>query len=143
MTSKRGNLSNAGGTVDYVNDILNTPASMPFYSQVVWAGDTAYLAGQIALDTSGNLVPGGITSETEKIFDNLEITLSAIGLTLNDVPKASVYLTNMEDFAAMNAVYSKRMGKARPARETVIVKGLAKNATVEITLTAYKGNSNN
>jgi len=136
----QGETSHAGGSVQYVNNIPDTPATRPFFSQVVWAGDTAYLSGQIALDpTTNQLVEGGLVAETETIFDSLEKTLAGVGLSFADVAKVSVYLIDIEDFQPMNEVYARRIGNARPARETVVVKSLARGARIEITMTAYKG----
>ena len=136
----RGEITNSGGSVEYQNNIPNAPAPAPFFSQVVWAGDTAYLAGQIALDPATNkLVEGGLPAETERTIDNIEAVLKGIGLSLSDVAKASVYLTSAADAPVMNEIYQRRFGKARPAREMLFVSGLALGAKIEITVVAYRG----
>lgn len=140
MKNVKGKITNAGGSVEYVNDIPGAPAPAPHFSQVVWAGDTAYLAGQIGLDpATGKLVEGGIVNEVERTIDNIEALLAGVGLRLADVAKVSIYLTDMADFSKMNEIYFRRFGAARPARETVAVKTLALEAKIEITLTAYRG----
>ena len=142
MKNRTGELTNAEGSVEYQNGIPNAPAAAPFFSQVVWAGDTAYLAGQIALDAATKkLVEGGITAETEKTFDNMEAVLHGAGLTIKDVAKISVYLTNISELPAFNEIYQRRLGKARPAREMIEVKSLAFGAKVELTITAYRASA--
>ncbi len=113
------------------------PKAIGPYSQAVIEGGFLYASGQIPLDpASGELVPGGIEPSAERIFDNLEAVLGEGGLTLDDVVKATVYLTRTEDFPAMNAVYARRFGDHRPARSTVTVAGLPKGAPLEIDLIA-------
>ncbi|MEP7132454.1 MAG: RidA family protein [Acidobacteriota bacterium] len=113
------------------------PKAIGPYSQAVIEGGFLYASGQIPLDPeSGELVSGGIEPSAERIFDNLEAVLREGGLTLQDVVKATVYLTRTEDFPAMNAVYARRFGEHRPARSTVTVAGLPKGAPLEIDLIA-------
>ncbi len=113
------------------------PKAIGPYSQAVIEGGFLYASGQIPLDPeSGELVSGGIEPSAERIFDNLEAVLKEGGLTLQDVVKATVYLTRTEDFPAMNAVYARRFGEHRPARSTVTVAGLPKGAPLEIDLIA-------
>lgn len=132
-------ITNSGGSVQYVNYIPDAPPAPPFFSQAVWAGNTAYLSGQIGLDAETlKVVQGGIVPETEKTLDNIELVLKGLGLGLKDVAKVSIYLTDMSDFATMNEIYKKRFADCRPARETVAVKELALGAKIEITMTAYK-----
>ena len=131
--------SNTGSSVEYINNIPNVPPAAPYFSQLVWAGNTAYLSGVIGMSPVTNkLAEGGISAEAEQIFDNIENTLKGAGLTFNDLAKVSIYLTSMADFQKMNEIYIRRMGSARPARETVAVNGLALNSAIEITVTAYK-----
>jgi 2-iminobutanoate/2-iminopropanoate deaminase len=85
---------------------------------------------------TGELVPGGIEAGVERVFDNLEAVLEAAGASLDDVVKTTVYLLRMSDFAAMNAVYARRFGNHRPARSTVAVAQLPKDAAVEIDVIA-------
>lgn len=114
------------------------PKAIGPYSQAVVEGGFLFASGQIPLDPkTGELVAGSIDVSTERIFDNLQAVLSASGLTLADVVRTTVYLVRSEDFAPMNAVYARRFGDHRPARSTVIVAALPKDAPVEIDLIAH------
>jgi 2-iminobutanoate/2-iminopropanoate deaminase len=118
----------------------NGPAAIGPYSHGVWAGDLLFLSGQTPIDpATGSLVPGGVTEQTERVFDNLAAVLGDAGLTLHDVVKVNVFLTTMDDFAEMNAVYGQRFGEPHPARSTVAVAGLPLGARVEIELVAQRG----
>lgn len=113
------------------------PKAVGPYSQAVLDGGFLFSSGQIPLDpATGELVPGGIENAVERVFDNIEAILKASGLTLDDVVKTSVYLLRMTDFAAMNGVYARRFGNHRPARSTVAVAELPKDASVEIDVIA-------
>ncbi len=115
----------------------NAPKAIGPYSQAVVEGGFLFAAGQIPLDPkTGDLVAGGIEPSAERVLDNLEAVLKAAGLTFSDVVKTTVFLTKAEDFAALNAVYARRMGDHKPARSTVIVAALPKNAALEIELVA-------
>lgn len=128
----------AGGAV-FVTGIADAPAAAPFLSQLVVAGETVYLSGQIAVDpATGKMVPTGVVAETERIFDNCEAALRGVGLAFSDVTKVSVYLTNFDEFPQFNEIYIRRMAGCRPAREALGVSRLALGATVEVTMTAYK-----
>ncbi len=117
------------------------PKAIGPYSQAVVEGGFLFAAGQIPLDPkTGELVTGGIEQSAERVFDNLEAVLKAAGLTFSDVVKTTVFLTKAEDFAALNGVYAKRMGEHKPARSTVIVAALPKNAPMEIELVARAKN---
>lgn len=114
------------------------PAPVAAYSQAIRAGEFLYLSGQIALDPStGQLVPGGIEAETRRVLDNLGAVLEAGGATLADVVKVTVYLTDMLDFAAFNAVYVTYFPDQPPARATVAVVGLPRGVRVEIDAVAW------
>lgn len=103
------------------------------YSQAVRAGDTLWLAGQIGLDPdTGALVEGGVESQTARAIDNLQAVLLAAGLDLQHVVEVQVFLADMGDFAAMNAVYATRFPAPAPARTTVGVAALPLGAAVEI-----------
>lgn len=107
------------------------------YSQAVEAGGLLFLSGQIPLDhTSGKLVEGSIGEQTAQCFKNLFQVLDAAGLTAGDVASVQVFLTDMNDFAAMNAVYAQQFAKPFPARTTIGVASLPAGARVEIALTA-------
>ena len=90
------------------------------YSQAVISGDFVFISGQIPLDPkSSNVVEGGIEAQTVQVLENLKNILESIGLTLDDVVKISVFLSNLNDFQAFNRVYSKYFDKNLPARTTV------------------------
>ena len=109
------------------------PAAIGPYSQGIVANGLLFTAGQIALDpATGQLVAGDVTAQTERVLKNLEAVLASAGATWKDVVKTTVYLQNMSDFPAVNEVYGKMLGEARPARSTVQVAGLPRNAAVEI-----------
>jgi 2-iminobutanoate/2-iminopropanoate deaminase len=105
----------------------------------VWAAELLYLSGQTPLDpVVGKLVDGDIGVQTGRAFDNLEAVLKAAGLSMDHVIKVNVYLTDMGNFAGMNAVYQTRFNKPFPARTTVAVAGLPLGALVEIEMVAKK-----
>ena len=109
------------------------PKAIGPYSQAVAAGDLVFCAGQVALDpASGESVTGDVRAQTERVLDNLAAVLAAAGSDLRHVVKTTVYLTDFNDFAAMNEVYAKRFGDHRPARATVGVSALPKGLRVEI-----------
>jgi len=113
------------------------PQAIGPYSQALVSNDLLFVSGQIPLDpATGALVPGGIEQAVERIFDSIQAILAAAGATLDDVVKTTVYLVRMSDFAAMNAVYARRFGSHRPARSTVAVAQLPKDAAVEIDVIA-------
>lgn len=115
----------------------SAPKAIGPYSQAIVDGGFLFASGQIPLDPStGALVTGGLESAVERVFDNIEAILAAAGLSLDDVLKTTVYLARMDDFAAMNAVYARRFGNHRPARSTVAVSQLPKDAPVEIDVIA-------
>lgn len=113
------------------------PKAVGPYSQAIVAGGFLFAAGQIPLDPkTGELVTGGIDAAAERVMNNLEAVLKAEGLGFANVVKTTVFLARAEDFAAFNAVYGRRMGSSRPARSTVFVAGLPRNAPLEIELVA-------
>ena len=117
----------------------NGPAAIGPYSHGVWAGEMLFLSGQTPIDpTTGALVPGGVPEQTARVFDNLEAVLADAGLSMNDVVKCNVFLTTMDDFPHMNAVYGERFDEPFPARSTVAVAGLPLGARVEIELIAMR-----
>ncbi len=108
------------------------PSIGPF-SAGVQSGGFAFLSGQIALDpASGKLIAGDVAAQTERIFRNIGAVLEAAGKSFADVVKASVFLADMKDFAAMNAVYARYFEAPFPARTTIAVAGLPFGATVEV-----------
>jgi 2-iminobutanoate/2-iminopropanoate deaminase len=113
------------------------PKAIGPYSQAVTGGGFLFASGQVPLDpATGELVAGGFEAGVERVFDNLEAVLQAAGLSLDDVVKTTVYLLRMADFASMNAVYARRFGNHRPARSTVAVAELPKDAQIEIDVIA-------
>ena len=112
------------------------PAAIGPYSQAVRIGNTIYTSGQVALDpATGSLVPGGISEQTTRVLENLKAVLAAAGLDFAHVVRTTVYLKDMADFAAMNTLYATCFaadGIVAPARSTVQVAGLPKDALVEI-----------
>ncbi|MGC2582791.1 MAG: RidA family protein [Acidobacteriaceae bacterium] len=118
----------------------NAPAAIGPYSQAVRLGNLVYTSGQVALDpASGQVVPGGITEQTTRVLENLKAVLAAARTDLAHTIKTVVFLKDMNDFAAMNAVYAKYLapeGTVPPARSTVEVARLPKDALVEIEVIA-------
>lgn len=118
----------------------SAPAAIGPYSQAIRIGNLLFTAGQIAMDpATGQLVPGGIAEQTTKVLEHLKAILEAAGTGLAKAVKTTVFLKNFDDFAAMNAVYGKYLapeGIAPPARTTVEVARLPKDALVEIELVA-------
>ncbi len=109
------------------------------YSHAVWAGDLLYLSGQTPLDpATGMLLKGDVAAQAAQCFRNLFGVLAAAGLTPAHVVKVNVYLTDMADFAAMNAVYAAQFEPPYPARTTVAVAGLPRNAQIEIEMIARR-----
>lgn len=116
------------------------PQAIGPYSQanLVEAGKYLFCSGQIALEpTSGALVAGGIVEQTEQVLKNLTAVIDAGGATLHQVVKVTVYLRNMDDFAAFNEIYARYFTEIRPARATVEVARLPKDALIEIDAIAY------
>jgi 2-iminobutanoate/2-iminopropanoate deaminase len=120
----------------------NAPAAIGPYSQAVECGQLIYSSGQIGLDpATGQLVEGGIREQTVRVLENLKAVLGAVESDLSRVVKTTVYLKNMSDFAAMNEVYASylaREGSVPPARSTVEVAKLPKDALVEIDVIAVR-----
>jgi 2-iminobutanoate/2-iminopropanoate deaminase len=113
------------------------PKAIGPYEQAIKAGEFIYTAGQIPIDPkSGNLIAGGIAEQTRQVLENLKAVLEAAGSSLDKVVKATVFLKNMADFAALNEVYGEYLGKAKPARSTVAVAELPRGALVEIDFVA-------
>ena len=120
-------------------DARSAPAAIGPYSHGVWAGELLYLSGQTPIDpATGRLIDGDVQAQTHRVFDNLEGALRDAGLSMDDVIKCSVFLTDMANFAQMNAAYGVRFEAPYPARTTVAVAGLPLGASVEIELIARK-----
>jgi 2-iminobutanoate/2-iminopropanoate deaminase len=107
------------------------------FSQGIRVNGLLFLSGQVGLEpATGKLVPGGIRAETEQVLRNLGAVLEAAGKTFTDVVRAGVFLTDIGDFSAMNAVYEKQFSQPYPARTTIAVAALPLGARVEIDLVA-------
>ena len=105
------------------------------FSQAITIGGFIYCSGTVGQDpATGKLVAGGIAAETERIFQNLLAVLNAAGKGFDDVVRASVYLTKMSDYAALNGIYAKHFSQPFPARTVIAVAALPLGACVEIDL---------
>jgi len=109
------------------------PKAIGPYSQAVRVGDTVYLSGQIPLDpATGELVTGDISAQTRRVFENLTAVCAAAGGSLAHVARVGIYLTNLKNFTAVNAVMAEYCREPYPARSTIEVSGLPRGAEVEI-----------
>jgi len=108
------------------------PQAIGPYSQAIALDGLLFTSGQIPLTTAGEKVAGDIAVQTGQVFDNLDAILSSAGAALSDVIKVTVFMTDLGEFAAMNAVFAQRFGEHRPARSTVQVAALPTGARVEI-----------
>lgn len=116
----------------------NAPVAVGPYSQAIRAGNLIFTAGQVALDpASGELAGRDVAEQTEQVVKNLKAVLAAAGSGFDQVLKTTVFLQNMADFAAMNAVYGRHFPEPFPARSTVEVGALPKGALVEIEVIAF------
>ena len=116
---------------------VEAPAAIGPYSVAAGAGPFVMTSGQIAIDPkTGELVPGGVEEQTHQVLTNLEAVLRSSGSCLKNAVKTTVYLRDMQDFAAMNRIYGGFFPEQPPARTTVAVAGLPKNALIEIEVIA-------
>jgi 2-iminobutanoate/2-iminopropanoate deaminase len=116
------------------------PVAVGPYSQAIATGNLVFCAGQIPLDpATGNIIDGDVTAQTRRVIENIKAVLAAADATLNDVVKSTVFLLDMNDFAAMNAVYAEYFAAPFPARSTIQVARLPKDARVEIEVIASRG----
>jgi len=117
----------------------NAPAAIGPYSQAIKAGNLLFLSGQIPLDpATGQLVSGGIEPQTRQVFANIGAILEAAGLSFANVMSATVYVTDMNDFAKVNEIYATYFSAPAPARATVQVARLPKDSLVEIQVVASR-----
>ncbi|MCZ6633361.1 MAG: Rid family detoxifying hydrolase [bacterium] len=119
--------------------ITTDKAALPIgpYSQGIRVGDFVFVAGEKGIDpTTGSIVEGGIAAETRQTFENIQAILEAAGASLDDAVRTVVYLTDIEEFGAMNEVYAQYLKVDPPGRTTVAVSALPAGAHVEIELTA-------
>jgi 2-iminobutanoate/2-iminopropanoate deaminase len=113
------------------------PKAIGPYEQAIRANGFVYTAGQIALDPkTGNLVEGGIEVQTCRVLENLKAVLEAAGSSMDGVVKATVFLKNMADFSKVNEIYAQYLGTSKPARSTVAVAELPREALIEVDLVA-------
>lgn len=118
----------------------DAPEAIGPYSQAMTLGDLVFTAGQIPLDpTTMELIPGDVSAQTERVMKNLAAILEEAGASLGSILKTTVYLSDMNDFMAMNEVYGRHLGDHRPARSTVEVARLPKDVKVEIDAIAFSG----
>lgn len=118
--------------------IPNAPAAIGPYSQAMVVGDMIYTSGQIALKPDGSFLDGDITLQAIQVLENLKNILESENSSLKKVIKTTVFLSDMDNFAKLNEVYARYFGNHKPARTTVAVKTLPKNALVEIECIAQK-----
>ncbi len=117
----------------------DAPTAVGPYSQAVEASGFLFLSGQLPLDASGKLLPGNIAAQTEQVLKNLVVVLEAAGSSLERVVKTTVYLRDINDFASMNEVYGRYFPSDPPARATVEVSRLPRDARVLMELIALAG----
>ena len=129
--------------VSAVKAIISTdgaPRAIGPYSQAIRAGELVFASGQIPIDpVTGEFVSGGIAEQTEQVLRNLTAVFEAAGVTMKQVVKTTVFLVDMDDFTAMNAVYGRFFGSEPPARATVQAARLPRDARVEIEAIASTG----
>ena len=122
------------------NIVLTNDAPAPIgpYNQAVMSGNTLYVSGQIALDTEGNLISGGIEKETDQVMKNIGAILEAAQMTYDNIVKCTIFIKDMTQFSNINSAYGKYFSDNAPARETVEVSRLPKDVNVEISCIAVK-----
>ncbi|KAF0170736.1 MAG: TdcF protein [Limisphaerales bacterium] len=124
-------------TKTIIKPAKGAPAVGP-YNHAVRVGDLLFCAGQIPLDpATGQLVPGDIKAQTQRVLENVKCILDDQGLTFANVVKSTVFLTNLADFAGMNEIYSQYFTSDFPARSTIQVAALPRAASVEIEVIAH------
>jgi 2-iminobutanoate/2-iminopropanoate deaminase len=114
----------------------NAPAAIGPYAQAIKVGGMLYTSGQIPLRPDGKMVEGDITAQTQQVLSNLKAILNEAGVDFAKVIKTTVFLKNLDDFVAMNTIYAEAFGAHTPARSTVQVAKLPKDALVEIEVIA-------
>ncbi|MGE4294399.1 MAG: RidA family protein [Campylobacterales bacterium] len=117
----------------------SAPAAIGPYSQAIVLNGMVYTSGQISLRPDGSMEEGDVKAQAEQALTNLSKVLEAAGSSMSKVVKTTLFLADMNDFAAVNEVYARHFGNHKPARSTVAVKTLPKNALVEIECVAVAG----
>ena len=112
------------------------PKAIGPYSQAILSKDTLYCSGQIALNKKGDFIAKNIEEETIQIIKNISEVLKEANMNLSNIVKTTIFLKNMDDFSLVNSIYEKSFTLCPPARETVEVSALPKNANIEITVIA-------
>lgn len=121
-------------------ETANAPKPVGPYSQAVQQGPFLFCSGQISIDPkTDEVLRGSVESQTQLVMKNIEAVLKEAGCDFSHVVKTTIFLTDMNDFAQVNSVYSKYFTSAPPARSTVAVAGLPKGVQVEIEVLAYRG----
>lgn len=122
--------------------IINTPsAPAPIgpYNQAIIVNGTLYISGQVAINpATGDMMQNSIEEETHRVMQNLKAILDDAGMTFNNVVKTCIFLSDMNSFTKVNEIYGSYVGEIAPARETVQVSKLPKNANVEISMIAVQ-----
>ncbi len=108
------------------------PAAIGPYSQAIKVGDMVFTSGQIALTPEGEFLDGSVEVQAKQVLKNLSEVLKEAGSSMDRVVKTTIFLADMDDFAAINEIYAQAFGDHKPARSTVAVKTLPKNALIEI-----------
>ena len=128
--------------INIMKKVISTekaPAAIGPYSQAILSNNTLYCSGQIAINpATGNLVMENITAETNQVMQNISAVLTAAEMDFSHVVKCSIFMKDMNDYAAINELYAKSFGDNPPAREAVQVSVLPKNVNVEISVIAVK-----
>jgi 2-iminobutanoate/2-iminopropanoate deaminase len=115
------------------------PAAIGPYSQAIRAGDFIFCSGQLGLDPATGALREGVAAQAEQALDNLAAVLAAAGAQMANVVKATIYLTDLADFATVNAIYGRRFADSPPARAAVQVAALPRGGSVMIEMIAYVG----
>lgn len=114
------------------------PQPIAPYSQGIDAGSHVFVSGQLGLGPAGEAIPDAVDEETRRVLRNIEAVLGAAGLTMRDVAKTTIFMTDFDDYEAMNRVYAEFFAEAPPARSTVKVAGLLAGARIEIEAIAVR-----
>ena len=128
--------SNDNQTMKTVVSSPDAPTAVGPYSQAIRAGTLLFIAGQIPLDPSGQMVEGAVDIQARRVLDNIGAILKSAGLSFSDVVRTTVYLADMNDFAKVNEIYATYFSAPAPARATVQVARLPKDSLVEIQVIA-------